>query len=140
MQTALEAAADLAAFPKATADVYCLVLEAGGSELAVAVTAAALALADAGIPLFDLVSACSVVSAPAVAAVFVEGRSPPACLPPPCPAPMRGILLPFRVTPRRSLPVPRPSRASCRAAWTAACCWTPPPTRRFGRRRACCWP
>ena len=61
MQTALEAAADLAAFPKATADVYCLVLEAGGSELAVAVTAAALALADAGIPLFDLVSACSVV-------------------------------------------------------------------------------
>lgn len=39
------------------------VLEAGGSELAVAITAAALALADAGIELFDLVSACSVVRA-----------------------------------------------------------------------------
>ena len=38
------------------------VLEAGGSELAVAATAAALALADAGIEMFDLVSACSVVS------------------------------------------------------------------------------
>ena len=72
MQTALEAAADLAAFPKATADVYCLVLEAGGSELSVAVTAAALALADAGIPLFDLVSACSVVSASNVAVAVVK--------------------------------------------------------------------
>lgn len=60
LQTALEAAANLDSFPKATVDVYCLVLEAGGSELAVAITAAALALADAGIELFDLVSACSV--------------------------------------------------------------------------------
>ncbi len=40
---------------------YVLVLEAGGGELAVAATAAALALADAGIELFDLVTACSVV-------------------------------------------------------------------------------
>lgn len=42
---------------------YVLVLEAGGGELAVAATAAALALADAGIEMFDLVTACSVVSA-----------------------------------------------------------------------------
>jgi hypothetical protein len=42
--------------------VYVLVLEAGGGELGVAATAAALALADAGIELFDIVVACSVVS------------------------------------------------------------------------------
>ncbi|KAI7841766.1 hypothetical protein COHA_004632 [Chlorella ohadii] len=60
LATALEAATNLASFPKATADVYVLVLEAGGAELAVAATAAALALADAGIEMFDLVTACSV--------------------------------------------------------------------------------
>ncbi|KAI3434620.1 hypothetical protein D9Q98_002687 [Chlorella vulgaris] len=60
VQAALEAAADLASFPKASADVYVLVLEAGGGELGVAATAAALALADAGIELFDIVVACSV--------------------------------------------------------------------------------
>lgn len=47
---------------QATADIWVLVLEAGGGELAVAATAAALALADAGIEMFDLVTACSVVS------------------------------------------------------------------------------
>lgn len=52
---------DLASFPKAAADVYVLVLEAGGGELGVAATAAALALADAGIEMFDLVAACTVV-------------------------------------------------------------------------------
>lgn len=36
-------------------------LEAGGSEAAVAATAASLALADAGVELFDLVAACCVV-------------------------------------------------------------------------------
>lgn len=61
MQTALEAAAQLASFPKAVVDVYCLVLEAGGSELAVAISAASLALADAGVEMSDLVAACSTV-------------------------------------------------------------------------------
>ena len=42
-------------------DVYAVVLEADGGELAAATSAAALALADAGIELSDLVSACSVV-------------------------------------------------------------------------------
>ncbi|EFN57324.1 hypothetical protein CHLNCDRAFT_21722, partial [Chlorella variabilis] len=60
LQTALEAAADLASFPKASVDVFVLVLEAGGGELGVAATAAALALADAGVEMFDLVAACSV--------------------------------------------------------------------------------
>lgn len=61
LATALEAAANLDSFPKATLDVYVLVLEAGGSELAVAATAAALAMADAGVEMFDLVCACCVV-------------------------------------------------------------------------------
>ena len=38
------------------------VLESGGSDLAVAITAASVALADAGVELYDLVSACQVVS------------------------------------------------------------------------------
>lgn len=37
-------------------------VQAGGSELAAAITGAGLALADAGIELVDLVAACSVVS------------------------------------------------------------------------------
>ena len=53
----------LQAFPKAVLDVYCTVLEAGGSELAAAVTAAAMAVADAGIEMVDLSPACSVVRA-----------------------------------------------------------------------------
>lgn len=62
LEAALEAAVQLDAFPKNVVDVYCLVMESGGSDLAVTLTAAALALADAGIPMFDLVTACSVVS------------------------------------------------------------------------------
>ncbi len=62
MQVALEAAVDRSAFPKSVVDVYCTVLQSGGSDLAVAITTAALALADAGIALFDCVTACSVVS------------------------------------------------------------------------------
>lgn len=49
-------------FPKANVDVYCLVVESGGSDTAVAITAASLALADAGIEMYDLVTACKVVS------------------------------------------------------------------------------
>ena len=51
-------------FPKAVVDVHALVLESGGSDLAVAACAASLALADAGIEMLDLVSACSVVRTP----------------------------------------------------------------------------
>ena len=51
-------------FPKANVDVYCLVMESGGSDTAVAITAASLALADAGIEMYDLVAACKVVSHP----------------------------------------------------------------------------
>ena len=63
MQVALESAVRLGSFPKAVVDVYCLVLEAGGSELAVAITASSLALADAGVEMTGLVSACCIVRA-----------------------------------------------------------------------------
>ena len=62
LQQALEPAVLLHKFPKAAVDVYVLVLESGGSDLAVAITAASLALADAGIEMCDLTPACSVVS------------------------------------------------------------------------------
>lgn len=62
MQQALEASVQLHLFPKAAVDVFCIVLEAAGGEVAAAITAASLALADAGIPLYDLVPACAVVS------------------------------------------------------------------------------
>lgn len=45
-------------------DVYALVLESGGADLAVAACAASVALADAGVQMADLVSACAVVRAP----------------------------------------------------------------------------
>jgi exosome complex component MTR3 len=66
LQTALEPAVRLQTFPKSTVDVYCLVVESGGSDLAVCATAAAAALADAGIEMNDLVAACCVVSYGAV--------------------------------------------------------------------------
>lgn len=43
--------------------VYVMLLEAGGSDLATAIAAASVALADAGISMYDLVPACLVVSA-----------------------------------------------------------------------------
>ena len=60
--TALTPAVQLSSFPKSVVDVCCMVLESGGSDLAVSTCAAALALADAGIEMLDLVAACSVVS------------------------------------------------------------------------------
>ncbi|GBF88956.1 exosome complex component [Raphidocelis subcapitata] len=60
LAAALEPSVDLGKLPKSVLDVYVMVLEAGGSEAAVAATAASLALADAGVELFDLVAACSV--------------------------------------------------------------------------------
>lgn len=61
MQAALEAAVQRHTFPKANVDVYCLILESGGADAAVAITAASLAIADAGMEMYDLVSACRVV-------------------------------------------------------------------------------
>ncbi|MEW5300326.1 MAG: hypothetical protein WDW36_003263 [Sanguina aurantia] len=61
---ALTASVQLEKFPKAVFDVSVMVLEAGGADLAVAITAASVALADAGLELFDLAPACQVVRMP----------------------------------------------------------------------------
>jgi exosome complex component MTR3 len=61
MQMALAPSIQLDKIPKSSVDVFALILESGGSDLAVAITAASVALADASIELFDLVPACQVV-------------------------------------------------------------------------------
>ncbi|XP_019175548.1 PREDICTED: exosome complex component RRP41-like [Ipomoea nil] len=60
LHKALEGAIILDSFPKTTVDVFALVLESGGSDLPVIISCASLALADAGILLYDLVAAVSV--------------------------------------------------------------------------------
>eukprot|EP00798_Chlamydomonas_sp_ICE-L_P029343 gene29343-8897_t len=60
MQQALSASVLLDRIPKACVDVMVMVLESGGSDLAVATTAASVALADAGIEIKDLVPTCQV--------------------------------------------------------------------------------
>lgn len=62
LHKALEGAVMLNTFPKTTVDVFALVLESGGGDLPVIITCASLALADAGIMMFDLVTAVSVAS------------------------------------------------------------------------------
>lgn len=62
VQQALSASVQLHRFPKSVVDVYIFVLEAGGGEVATAINAASVALADAGIELYDLVAACHMVS------------------------------------------------------------------------------
>jgi len=63
LAAALAGAVRLGSFPKASVYVFCVVLEADGGELPAAAAAAALALADAGIEMGDLVAACAVVRA-----------------------------------------------------------------------------
>lgn len=59
--TALASAVQTEAFPKAVVDVYVTVLEGDGGTTPACITAAALALADGGVPMNALVSACSLV-------------------------------------------------------------------------------
>ncbi|KAF9594805.1 hypothetical protein IFM89_034788 [Coptis chinensis] len=60
LHKALEGAVMLESFPKTTVDVFALVLESGGSDLPVVISCASLALADAGIMMYDLVTSVSV--------------------------------------------------------------------------------
>ncbi|GER33525.1 exosome complex component Rrp41 [Striga asiatica] len=60
LHKALEGAIILKSFPKTTVDVFALVLESGGSDLPVITTCASLALADAGIMLYDIITSVSV--------------------------------------------------------------------------------
>jgi exosome complex component RRP41 len=57
---ALSSAIFLEDFPKAVVDVYENIIQADGSTRVTAINAASLALASAGIPMKDLVAACSV--------------------------------------------------------------------------------
>jgi len=60
MRLALEPAVFLSDFPKTTIDVFVDILQADGSTRVTGINAASLALAVAGVPMRDLVSACSV--------------------------------------------------------------------------------
>jgi exosome complex component RRP41 len=59
IREALEPSIFLEYYPRTGIDVFVEVLQADGSTRCASITAAALALADAGIPMRDLVSACS---------------------------------------------------------------------------------
>lgn len=60
IRLALEPAIFLEDFPKATIDVFVEIIQADGSTRVTGINAASLALATAGIPMKDLVCACSV--------------------------------------------------------------------------------
>ncbi|CAA7025255.1 unnamed protein product [Microthlaspi erraticum] len=60
LHKALEGVIMMESFPKTTVDVFALVLESGGSDLPVVISCASLALADAGIMMYDLITAVSV--------------------------------------------------------------------------------
>lgn len=59
IREALEPAVFLEFFPRSTIDIYIQVLQADGGTRAASITASSLALADAGIPMKDLVVACA---------------------------------------------------------------------------------
>lgn len=61
IQSALDYAVCLDAYPKAQIDVHINVLEENGDTLSHAIMAASIALADAGIQMLDIVTSCSLV-------------------------------------------------------------------------------
>lgn len=60
MKRAIEPAVCRQEFPNFQVDVYANVLEDDGSVLGAAITCAGLALADAGIPMYDVITASTV--------------------------------------------------------------------------------
>ena len=58
---ALEVSVRLDKYPKSVIDVFIIVLDSDGAVLPLSITCAALALADAGIEMYDMVAACSVL-------------------------------------------------------------------------------
>lgn len=58
---ALEPSVIMEKFPKAQIDIYIMVLENDGNVLAAAINCASVALVDAGIEMYDVVTACSLV-------------------------------------------------------------------------------
>lgn len=59
MHRALEVSVRLDKYPKSVIDVFVMVLDSDGGVLPLAITCGSLALAHAGIEMFDLVAACS---------------------------------------------------------------------------------
>ncbi|KAF1415364.1 Exosome complex component MTR3, partial [Spheniscus humboldti] len=64
LREALEPAVRLARYPRARLAVSALLLQDGGSALAAAISAAALALADAGVEMYDLAVGCALCRPP----------------------------------------------------------------------------
>ncbi|NXC69798.1 EXOS6 protein, partial [Anhinga anhinga] len=64
LREALEPAVRLARYPRARLAVSALLLQDGGSALAAAISAAALALADAGVEMYDLAVGCALCRSP----------------------------------------------------------------------------
>ncbi|XP_073252325.1 exosome complex component MTR3-like isoform X2 [Porites lutea] len=76
---ALESAVCLEKFPKAQIDIYITVLENDGNALSAGIICASLALGEAGIEMYDLVSSCSLIqkgSTSLMDPTFLEGVSP----------------------------------------------------------------
>ncbi|KAM9268920.1 exosome complex component MTR3 [Cariama cristata] len=71
LQEALEPAVRLARYPRARLTVSALVLQDGGSAVAAAISAAALALADAGVEMYDLAVGCALCQSPGPAATWM---------------------------------------------------------------------
>lgn len=111
LQSALAPAVRLAKYPKSSIDVSVLVLQSSGSALAAAVTCASLALAAAGIEMFDLVTCCSVAVRPC--------------------APRRSVCV--TRAPRRSLAVRDATHRRCSTARSSSSTPTPTTSRRCAR-------
>ncbi|XP_067159045.1 exosome complex component MTR3 [Apteryx mantelli] len=77
LREALEPAVRLARYPRARLAVSALLLQDGGSALAAAVSAAALALADAGVEMYDLAVGCALCRPPGAAAAWLLQPSEP---------------------------------------------------------------
>lgn len=60
LMRALQSAVCRHEFPNFQVDIFANVLQCGGSVLSAAITCAGLALADAGVPMFDIVTAATV--------------------------------------------------------------------------------
>ena len=62
LMQSIESAVQLHRLPKSVIDIYVMVLQADGGELGAAITCASMAIANAGIEMYDLVSGCTVCS------------------------------------------------------------------------------
>lgn len=71
---ALEPAIFLEDFPKAVIDVFIEIIQADGSTRVTGINAASLALALAGVPMYDLVAACSVGKVDGILVVDLNGK------------------------------------------------------------------